>query len=187
MKKALLAVSILFAFGCGVEPLSLWRVSQISGNAVCEGQNTETNGNRSETTGLQRALGIWEIYEGPDAKFYLNGPEVEVIEGSGSGRTLEGTANGDSYSFEVKSTRTRVNPSSGTPTSTIVDSIETRISLTLDGDVMTGTVTENTTHTCTGTACPTDYKENNPNCKAEHTIKGARMEADNFHGVGVSN
>jgi hypothetical protein len=96
---------------------------------------------RSDSTTL-RSSDTFILYAGAEDKFYLDTGDT----------TLEGTQDGDKYSFEGKA----VDVSYDTPDgqgSKRTSTLTTTIEMTVDGEVVTGTAKNKTSYKCSGNTC----------------------------------
>lgn len=193
MKKSLLfaVTAVLFAAGCGPQPLEVWRVSAIAGQQPDTCFIDGIPPRESMQTGAQVDMGAWEIYEGPEDKFFLSGAALGSAgdasdNGYHTGATLEGTLGDDRYTFDVTETFVSKNKPAGA-TKIETSTLQTTITLNMDGDTFTGTWKEQRTYKCEGSECPPSFTAEHPNCTVEHQLRGAKVEADNLHVVNSGN
>lgn len=170
LKKILFSSSLLtlLAAGCGLQPNTLWEVSELDGmrpnSCYANGKPPTTT---TTETGVQSSVGPWEMYEGPDSKMYLIlADKKTVIEGS----------KGDSYNFAwtVTVTDTEPAPVMATLTSTTTNTVQFKLS----GDTLSGTWEVKNTYSCTGADCGNATLT--PNCDVTNQIRGRRLEADRY-------
>jgi hypothetical protein len=187
---AMLGVIVLMT-GCGIQPLSVWRVSRhgVATPQSCYSPNTTIDS--TETWDAEEDLGIFEIYEGPSDTFYLAGASIASQDCNGtpvhcshSHVTVPGKLEGGVYKFNSLATAD-VKTGTGSNTAENTISAATTISLTLSGDTFDGKWTEAITRTCNGTLCGNDWATNHPGCTYEYTLKGSKVDADNFYVVNI--
>lgn len=183
MQRTILGLLLLAAVsGCGTQPLTVWRVSLFQGERPASCYKDGVAPADRHQTGVQIDLGSWEIYEGPEGKFFLTGATVRSAASNNLDfdQTLEGTFENDVYTFDVIDTAV-VNNKPAAPTRTTTESVQTTIRFTMDGDTFDGTWSEFETYGCIGADCAAADEIEHPDCKIEHQIKGARVDADNLH------
>ena len=178
MKKALFALCTLMAFaGCGPK-LTLWRVSFLPGNATCN-PTPATAPKTVTTSDTQVDSGVWEIWEGPNNKVYLQGPTIGRA--TSGGNVIEGTFANKAYTFNTTSKTTQKSPNAENPTATIDTTSDNKITLNIASDTMTGTWTSSSTNNCVGSGCPSNFHEQAPDCTSTATVNGRLVEAANEH------
>jgi hypothetical protein len=115
---------------------------------------------RSDSSTL-RASGTYILYAGAEDKFYLDTGDS----------TLEGTQDGDKYTFEGKAVDVDYDTPDGQGnkrTSTLTTTIE----MTVDGDVVTGTAKTKTSYKCSGQTCGNPI----PSCTESGDFVGTQVD-----------
>ncbi|MBI5546751.1 MAG: hypothetical protein HY901_22945 [Deltaproteobacteria bacterium] len=162
----------LLASSCGGEILSIWKVSIIEGSkpASCfkDGKPTSTT---TETTTIHSYAGNWELYAAAGDKFQLRIGDM----------VLDGTANGDAYTFQGLTTESVKDRLENT-TMTLTASTEIFITMNISGDTFTGTVATTDETDCEGTACSATFSADHPDCTITDQIKGTKVPFETFHG-----
>ncbi|MGI5863219.1 MAG: hypothetical protein ACOX6T_14335 [Myxococcales bacterium] len=177
-RSVILGLALIAGAACGPQPLTVWKVSKFEGERPDSCYVNNIPPDDKHQTGVQTDLGTWELYEGPEGKFFLAGVSVDGAAFLPSKQTLEGTFQDDVYTFDVTDT---VIKKRNEGAAVITVSVQTTIKFTVDGDTFSGTWTQTDSFDCTGTACNPNFKLENPTCTVTHQIKGARVEVENLH------
>lgn len=128
--------------GIGPGDYIIYRVAQTSADqsSGCYGGTVPPDEKYDSST--FRATGTFIIYAGAEDKFYLDDGKD----------TLEGTLDGDTYTFTGK--KTDVNFSGANDSTKITDSETLTITVTVDGSTVTGQAVDKVSEKCSGTGCP---------------------------------
>ena len=177
-RSVILGLALIAGAACGPQPLTVWKVSLFRGEVPDSCYRNSIPPDEEHQTGVQLDLGTWELYEGPEGKFFLTGVKVNGAANLPSNQTLEGTFQDDVYTFDVTDTLVE-KLLDGAAVLSI--SVQTTIKLTVDGDTFSGTWTQADSYGCAGTACEANFNLEHPNCTVTHQLKGARVEAENLH------
>jgi hypothetical protein len=177
MKTILLGTcAALAVIGCGGNLHSIWLVSvtPTAKPSSCYPKGVVP----TKTTTLkdtQQSAGNWEIYEGPDSKFYL-------ARALSPHTVIEGSFKDNVYTFDSIVT-TETKNSAENPTQTITQVSQNTFDLRINGTAMSGNWTAKYTSKCEGTACKSDFKDIDPDCSVTSPLRGRKLEAVIQHNI----
>ena len=160
---AVLAGTVLGGCG-GVGPgdYVVYRVSfsEIEQGSSCYPDKYVPPDVRSDSTTL-RDSATFILYAGAEDKFYLDTGDS----------TLEGTQEGDKYSFEGKAVDVNYDTPDGQG-SKRTSTLTTTIEMTVDGEVVTGSLTSKTSYKCSGSTCGQPI----PSCTESGDFVGTQVD-----------
>ena len=167
---ALVAVVLV---GCG-GPVDIWQVSVLD-----KGESCSVGPNQPPDT-TARSSSTWEIYKGPDSKYYL-WLASSPVSNYGNGDVLEGTKDGKSYTFKGTS-KTHSRPWTGSESQVTTNTTVT-ITIEMSGNSFTGTGKWERDRTCQGNQCSNNNAAHTGKCTTDVELVGIKIDPDLEHRV----
>lgn len=132
-----------------------------SKSSGCYYPETGPDPNTKSDSSTARAPATWILTAGPDDVFYLDTGKA----------VLEGQASGDGYTFDLKTTD--VNYDNDDPSQTKrTDTESVSVTMTVDGNAVSGTVTDKISHKCSGSNCGNPI----PSCTSSTDFTGSEID-----------
>jgi hypothetical protein len=126
----------------------------------CYYPETGPDPNTKSDSSTARAAAIWTLTAGPDDVFYLDTGKA----------VLEGQASDDGYTFDLKTVD--VTYDNDDPALTKHTDTETvSLTMTVDGDAVSGSVTDKISHKCSGSNCGNPI----PSCTSTTDFTGSEV------------
>jgi len=162
MVVALVSVALV---GCGGAGLDLWKVSVYEKGESC----TISGTNPPPPTTTERTAETWEIYKGPDSKYYLHVEE----------RMYEGTKDGGKYKFT--GVDKRYNPWAAETNVTVTTTVT--YELEIKGSSFTGTYVSEVVRSCQGRDCSNTDRTHTGTCTTTADYVGVKVSPDFEHQI----
>jgi len=163
-----LGLGALSLVGCGgISPgdYVIYRVSQAGDTDQSSGcfypDTAPTPGVASDSNTI-RGSSTWIIYAAIDDKLYLDSGTF----------TLEGAVTDTGYSFSGKTVDVSFDNDTDGTGAKRTDSVTTTITVTTDGDAISGTGVKKTSHACSGSTCGDKI----PSCSETTSFVGTKVE-----------